>query len=87
MGGSFYSYKIEKYGSQYSFKNYIFSDTATLCGSHRGKYWRERKYYTIVVGYYDVGTEEKAEYDKIIDAIIPQVDKVRIMLRMITGKQ
>jgi hypothetical protein len=76
-GGGFYDYKIEKYGNHYPLNNYILNDTATLYGVHKGKYWRERKYYAIVVGYYDATAEERAMYDRIIDAIIIQVDTAR----------
>ncbi|MFI5159313.1 MAG: hypothetical protein ACHQF4_10640 [Sphingobacteriales bacterium] len=76
-GGGNVAYKIEKYGTSYELHNYILNDTAALDGIHNGKYWKERKYYNVVVGYYNVGAEKKAQYDNIIDTIIPQVDKVR----------
>lgn len=77
-GGGNNDYKIEKYGTHYELNNYILNDTATLYGIHNGKYWREKKYYTIVVGYYNATADEVSEYNKIIDGIIPQVDKIRM---------
>jgi hypothetical protein len=72
VGGGNDDYKIEKYGTHYELNNYIVNDTATLYGIHNGKYWREKKYYTIVVGYYNATADKVSEYNKIIDAIVPQ---------------
>jgi hypothetical protein len=76
-GGGVSDYKIERYGNSYSFNYYLFNDTASLAGSHNGKYWKEIKYYNIVVGYYNVSPEMRTEYDKILNGIIPQAENMR----------
>ena len=70
-------YKAEKYNHIYLLNNFVVKDTSNLFGFYHGKLWREFKYYYVVVGYYNATSEEKPIYDKVIDAIIPQVDKIR----------
>ena len=67
--------KIDKYGYAYSLNHYLFNDTATLSGVRNGKYWKEHKYYSVIVGYYNVDFFKKQFYDTIINEIIPQVDR------------
>ncbi|MFD0749019.1 hypothetical protein ACFQZS_02625 [Mucilaginibacter calamicampi] len=79
-GGGVEDYKTEKYGT-YSLSHYILNDTSTIHGSHNGKFWKEIKYYNIVVGYYDVSGDRKTKYDEIISTIIPQVENARQLIK------
>jgi len=76
-GGGIVDYKIEGYGKSYAFNHYLLNDTASLAGLHNGKYWREIKYYRMVVGYYDVLHKNKIICDEIINTIKPQADAMQ----------
>jgi len=81
-GGRYNEQKIAKYGKNFGLLNYRLKDTATLYGVYNGKYWKEKKYPIVVVGYYNVSASDVNLYEKILSDVASQIDS----LKKISGK-
>ncbi|MCO5950546.1 hypothetical protein [Mucilaginibacter flavidus] len=76
-GSNYNEQKIAKYGENFGMLNYRLNDTATLYGVYNGRYWKEKKYPLVVVGYYNVDGNDVKSYDKLLNDIAMQVDSLK----------
>jgi hypothetical protein len=69
-GGSHLNYRNVSSLDEGTYSNKLLKDTLLLQGSQNdGRFWKENKMGQIVVGYVNVSSDEKAEYDKALASL------------------